>query len=391
MVSLLGTWMQMTAQGWFVQDLATREFGAQSAAFYVSRVSLVGSLPMFLFCLWAGVLADRVSKRRILIVSQAGLMVASLALGLATRWSGIQLWHVALIAALAGTASAVDIPTRQSYVKEMVGRADMANAIALNSTVFNGARIVAPLLAGPLLAAAWAGPSGVFLLNSVSYLAVIGGLLLIRTAPMVVAPMDNGVVGHLREGIAYVVRHPVLRVLMLAMAIFSVFGFSYMVLMPVMARQVLGVQAMGYTYLISAAGCGAITGALTVAVLGGRTRKGPLMLCGGALFGVALVAFSASRWLPVSLALIAVASSGLMVTSACINTLIQEASPDHLRGRIVSIWAFLFAGFTPLGALYVGAVAHGWGVSGTFAVSGTICVLAVLGIAVLAPRIRTLP
>jgi MFS family permease len=375
LISLIGTWMQNTAQGWLVFELAQREYGAASAAFYVGMVGALGTAPMFLLTLFAGVISDRYNRRNILIATQT--MLALLAAGLAVLigTGHVRLWHVAIFAALSGLTMAFDMPTRQAFVKDMTTPKDLLNAIALNSTNFNLARIIGPGIAGWLMSIPSIGVPGVLYINAASYLAVIAGLLMIRFTPTGLLTKAGSIWQHLGEGFRYVFDHPVIRLIMILMAVYSVFGFSYGVLMPIFASHVLGQQERGFGLLMAATGVGAFIGAIFLALMAYRARKGRVLLVGGLVFTLALIAFSQSKSFYLSLVLLPLVGGGFVVSSASINSVIQQIVPDHLRGRVVSIWAFIFAGFAPIGALYAGAVARIITAPAAVLIGGVVCLL----------------
>lgn len=405
MVSLVGTWMQNTAQSWLVFALAKTEYGPANASFYVGAVSAMGSLPMFLLTLYAGVISDRYDRRRILIATQTilGLLAAGLAMLVGT--GTIRLWHVAVFAVCSGLTMAFDMPTRQAFVKDMATPEDLVNAIALNSSVFNLARIIGPGVAGWLMSLSIVGISGVLYLNAASYIAVIVGLVLIHVPAAAVRARAGSVWEHLLEGFRYVAGHRVIRLLMILMAIYSVFGFSYAVLMPVIANQVLHQTESGYGIMLGATGTGAFIGAVFLASAASRIRKGRLLLASGLIFTVPLILFSQITRLPaayvgatrlaldyhLSLLLLAFIGSGLVMASASINSAIQEIVPDHLRGRVVSIWAFIFAGFTPIGALYAGTIAHYTSSLTVLLIGGLVTLLTIISITLRARWLWSLP
>ncbi len=393
LVSLVGTWMQSTAQSWLVLQLVTRAYGADKSALYLGLVSAIGSLPTFLLTLLAGALADRGDKRRIVIATQAGAMLLALLLGLLTYTGYIRLWHVVVYAVLVGTVNAFDMPTRQSYVKELVGGEDLLNAIALNSSVFNAARIVGPAIAGWLMTIF--GVAGIFLLNGASYLAVLAGLFRIRTPRHTAPTADRSLWQQLGEGFQYAWRNRAILLLLALMAVLTVFGFSYFVLMPVIAVQVLHLEEGGFGILFAFSGVGALAGALLLASTAGRAPKGALLCASGITAAVFLMLFSVSRVFSLSALFLMGISGGLVIASASINSLMQETAPDALRGRVVSMWIFIFGGFTPLGALYVGTVAHlGERVAMPalpLLVGGAVCLLAIAVISLRARWLWRLP
>jgi len=375
LISLIGTWMQNTAQAWLVYELAFRDVGPVSAPFYVGIIGALGSAPMFLLILFAGVVADRYNRRHILIATQTCLMLLAAGLAVLVGTGHIQLWHVAVFAVLSGLTMAFDMPTRQTFVKDMASPKDLLNAIALNSSIFNLARIIGPGVAGVLMGIKSVGVPGVLYINAASYLAVIAGLILIRYRPASLLSKAGSVWAHLIEGFRYAYHHRVIRLILIIMAIYSVFGFSYAVLMPVFASQVLNQAERGFGLLVASTGFGAFIGAIFLASTAHRARKGRVLLAGGLICCIALIIFSRSTSFYLSMALVPFIGAGLVVASASINSMVQEIVPDHLRGRVVSIWAFIFAGFAPIGALYAGAVARALTAPAAVLIGALVCLL----------------
>jgi len=379
-ISLVGTWMQNVGEGWLILTLT-------NSPFYVGLTAALSSLGVLLFSLYAGVIADRVDKRRFIIFMQLAFMLEALTVAILV-WTGVvAVWQVLLLATILGIASAFDIPMRQSFVVEMVGKDDLMNAIALNSSVFNGARVIGPAIAGVLIGAV--GIAWCYFLNGVSYIAVIAGLLLMRLPPR--APPARGASAWtgFREVLAYLRGDRRLRVLMILTAVISVFGFPYIAMMPVFARDVLHRGATGYGALTSSIGIGAVIGALGIALASARIRaRGRLMLAGGTAFGILLILFAASRSLALSMLLLALAGCAMIVNNSLANTLLQTTAPDHLRGRIMGFYSFVFVGMAPFGAFLFGLVAEHVGAPATLAAGGVIVALAVTIAGVAEPSIR---
>ena len=379
-ISLVGTWMQNVGEGWLILTLT-------NSPFYVGLTAALSSLGVLLFSLYAGVIADRVDKRRFIIFMQLAFMLEALTVAILV-WTGVvAVWQVLVLATILGIASAFDIPMRQSFVVEMVGKDDLMNAIALNSSVFNGARVIGPAIAGVLIGAV--GIAWCYFLNGVSYIAVIAGLLLMRLPPR--APPARGASAWtgFREVLAYLRGDRRLRVLMILTAVISVFGFPYIAMMPVFARDVLHRGATGYGALTSSIGIGAVIGALGIALASARIRaRGRLMLAGGTAFGILLILFAASRSLALSMLLLALAGCAMIVNNSLANTLLQTTAPDHLRGRIMGFYSFVFVGMAPFGAFLFGLVAEHVGAPATLAAGGVIVALAVTIAGVAEPSIR---
>lgn len=362
-VSLCGTWIQMVARGWLVLLLT-------DSAFAVGLVTALGSLPILLFTLYGGVVADRVDKRRLVLVLQCGMLLEALALGVLTHAGWITVEWVMVLAVGFGLLSAFEVPTRQALVAEIVGREDLMNAIALNSSAFNLARVVGPAVAGGLIATL--GIAACFYLNAASYLAVIVGLLKMRVRRQA-APATVPALGALMEGIRYVLGSPVPRALVTIIATFSVFGFSFVTMMPVFARDVLGLEAAGYGVLVSAVGVGAAAAAIGMAGLGRRVERTRLVIGSSMLFGVLLTsaAFAPEFWS--ALTLFTLTGCTMALNGIAANTSLQLQAPDRLRGRVLGFYSFTVLGMAPFGSLQAGWVSEHFGVRTALAVGGTVC------------------
>jgi MFS family permease len=378
-VSLTGTWMQSIAQGWLVLQLT-------NSPFYVGLVSALGSLGVLLFTLYAGVIADRTDKRRTVIITQTLQMLQAFALA-ALVWSGdVTTTSVMALAAFLGIVAAFDIPTRQAFIVEMVGKEDLMNAIALNTSVFNLTRVLGPVVAGFLIGAK--GVAICFFLNGASYLAVIASLMAMRLAPWTPGVQAGSAWQGFREVLDYLRSDRRASALVFLTAIISIFGFPYLVLMPVFARDVLRVEAAGYGLLSAAVGIGAVGGALAVAVLSARIRKGRTLAVAGTLFGCLLGVFALSRSFTAAIILLVLVGAAMIVNNALTNTLLQTGVPDHLRGRIMGFYSFMFVGMAPLGALQAGVVAERFGAPLAVGMGGAIAALAVLWTAWRVPELR---
>jgi len=378
-ISLIGTWMQSVALGWLVLEITNSPFA-------VGLNQALRSFGVLLFTLYAGVIVDRVDKRRLIVWTQALQMLEALALAALVWTKTVTVWQVMALAVMFGIVNAFDIPARQAFIAELVARDDLMNAIALNSSMFNAARIVGPAVAGVLIGAAGVGLC--FFLNGVSYIAVIAGLLAIRLAPPTTrGPVPTSAWEGLREALTFVLRDARLAALVTLVALFSVFGFPFIVLMPVTARDVLHVNAGGYGLLMTAVGVGAMLGALGLALAGRRVRKGLVLLASGAAFGILLVLFAAARSFSLAFALLALTGCAMIITTALANTLLQTLVPDELRGRVMAFYAFVFVGMAPLGAFQAGLVAEHTSAPFSTAMGGAACLVAA---AVAAWRVPTL-
>jgi predicted MFS family arabinose efflux permease len=326
---------------------------------------------MLLLSVWGGSVADRHPKRTVVLFTQTGMMLLAFAFA-ALVWSGhIQPWHILVLASLGGVAMAFDMPARQAFTVEMTSREHLMNAISLNSSMFNGARVVGPAVAGLLMAQV--GMAWCFLLNGLSFIAVIAGLLLMRL-PKFVRPAEPTSTGrHMLEGLAYVAKHRRVRILLLLFGVVGVFGWSYAVLLPAYARDLLHVDERGYGALLSANGLGALLGALTVATYGSRVRPRLMILGGLWVFSAMLLLFAVVRWYPLVLACLAVGGWGMLLYMATTNTLIQSSVSDDMRGRVMGIWALVFGGMMPVGALESGLLSQAVGVPSTVALGALVC------------------
>ncbi len=370
LISLVGTWMQTVAQSWLVLQLTNDPLalGITAAAQF---------LPVLLLGLFGGVIADALPKRQTLYATQGGAALLALILGLLTAAGSVQVWEVYLLALGLGVVNAVDMPVRQSFVVEMVGREDVANAVALNSAVFNGARIVGPALAGLLIGAV--GLAACFLLNAASYLAVLVGLFLMRVQELLAVARPprpgslRGVGDQLAEGLRYVRRTPTILLAISVLGIVSTVALNFQVVIPVFAKSVLHGDASTYGYLMAASGIGSLIAALLIAY--GLRPTLRLLLTGAALVGAALLALAFSPSLAVSLLIMGVLGWSVIAMAATTNTLIQLTVPDQLRGRVMSVYTTVFAGSTPIGGVFSGFVAAVAGVAATLAVAGTVSLI----------------
>jgi len=379
-ISLIGTWMQNIGEGWLVLTLT-------NSPFYVGLVSALSSLGVLFFTIYAGIIADRTDKRRTIVIAQVLFMLEAFTVAILVWSHVVQVWQVMLLATLLGVASAFDIPTRQSFLVEMVGKDDLMGAIALNSSLFNAARVIGPAIAGALIGVV--GIAWCYFLNGLSYIAVIVGLLMMRLPAFVPRPSESSAWTGFREVWAFVTSDGRMRALVVLTATFSVFGFPYITMMPVFARDVLHRGAGGYGALTSSIGVGAMLGALGVAIGARRIRsRGRLMLTGGAAFGMLLVLFSASRSFGLSLVLLAFAGCAMIINNSLVNTLLQTAVPDGMRGRVMGFYSFMFVGMAPFGAFLVGLVAERYGAPVAVAGGGSIVALAVAIAAWRVPELR---
>ncbi len=367
-----GTWMQQVAVAWMVLQLT-------DSAFSVGLVTTLGGLPMAMFTLYAGVLADRVDKRRFLLIIQSLMLVVAATLAVLTLADAITLMWIMVLVACTGVLVAFEVPTRQAFVVEMVGKDDLIHAIAINSSVFNATRVVGPAIAGALIAVA--GVAAAFVVNAVSFVAVLAALLAMRFPPETRVPVEVNAREAFREGMRFVLERPGPRRLILLTGVVSIFGSSFVVMLPVLARDALGVGAEGYGILVAATGVGSLAGALILAAFGGRLPRQRLIFLGAGTLGLVLVVVGWIPWFGATVAALAVAGCALIFTYVNINTVLQIQAPDHLRGRVMGFFAFMALGLSPLGAFQIGWMSEHFGVAWAISLGGIITVAAAVWLA----------
>jgi MFS family permease len=371
--------MQSTAQGYLIYELT------HSPA-YLGYVGFAAGLPSLLFTLYGGVVADRVSRRTLLVITQISMMILAFILAGLTFSGLIQPWHIVLLAFFLGVANAFDAPTRQAFVLEMVTREDLTNAIALNSMMFNSAMAVGPAVAG--LTYALVGPAWCFTINGVTFLAVIAALLLMKL-PRVVTPLrKTSALAEMKAGLRYVASTRVVQIVILNMAVTSLFGMGFVNLIPAWAVKILGGDATTNGLLQSARGIGALTGALMIAALGSIHGKGKLVSLGSFVFPGTMLIFMGIRWLPLALIMMMGIGWGQMVLMNSSNALVQTLVPDELRGRVMSVYTLSFFGFMPIGSLAAGAMAAGFGEPATGVLGSAVMLAFALLIYLRVPRLR---
>lgn len=374
LVSLTGTWMQTVAQGWLVYRLSR-------SPWLLGVVGFAGMFPGFLLGPLGGVVADRFSRHRTVTLTQTLAMVQAFVLAGITLAGWVQVWHVLVLALCMGVIYGFDIPTRQSFLVEMTSLEDLPSAIGLNSSAFNGARVLGPAVAGILVATL--GEGLCFLLNGVSYLAVIGGLLAMRLPPRR-RSLRASTAAYLKEGMGYAFRTTHIRGLLWLIGVTNLAGMPYTVLMPVFADQILHGGPRGLGLLLGATGAGALVGGMILAGWKGLRGLGRLVAWAAGIFGAALILFSLSRVMWLSLIILVLVGCAMMTQNAATNTLLQSLTPDALRGRIMSFYAMAFLGMSPLGSLLAGAIAAHLGAPTAVALGGGCCVL---GAAIFAGRL----
>jgi len=379
-ISLIGTWMQQIALSWLVYRLT-------DSVFLLGAVTFCNQIPAFILGPFAGVVADRFNRHKVLVVTQALSMLQASVLAALVLTDSIQIWHVLSLSAFLGVINAYDVATRQAFVIEMVDkREDVSNAIALNSSMFNMARLVGPSVAGILIAVV--GEGMCFLINAVSYIAVIASLLLMRLKPFEPVKQDRKVWQSLQEGFRYAFGFPPIRALIFIVAQLSLFGMPFSVLMPVFARDILHGGANTLGYLMGASGIGALAGAMFLAQRSTVVGLGKVMVYTMLTFGLGLIAFSFSEVLVVSLVCMLFSGFGMIVTMASCNTLLQTIVEDNKRGRVMSLYSMAFMGMAPFGSMLAGAVAEYIGVGYTLAGCGLLCAVSIIPFALNLNRLR---
>jgi MFS family permease len=373
-ISMVGTWMQQVAQAWLVLQLT-------GDPLWLGVVAAAQFIPVMVFGLFAGVLADTLPKRPTLIVVQTVMMLLAITLAILTATELVTVPMIVVLALLLGCANAVDMPVRQSFAVEMVGREDIGNAVALNSAMFNGARVIGPAVAG--LTIGLIGVAAAFAVNALSFLAVIIGLLAmreseLRPSPRIDRPRSFGaVIDHLREGFVYVRGTPLVLLAVTVVGLVSTFGMNFGVVIPTLTQETLDGDATAYGFLMAASGVGSLLAALWLA-FGGSPRPSR-MAWGAVLLGVGEVILAVSRSYPLSMLLMVGVGFGAIAMAATANTTLQLKSPDVLRGRVMSFYTTIFAGSTPIGGLLMGAIASALGIEIAMAAGGALSLAVGLG------------
>ena len=369
-ISLIGTWMQRLAMNWLVYRLT-------GSAFLLGVVNFAGQVPTLLFAPFAGVIADNYDRHRLLVATQALAMVQAMIIAVLVLADVIVVWHLVLLSVFLGIVNAFDSPIRQSLVIDMVEeREDIGNAIALNSSMVNGARLVGPSIAGMLIATV--GEGMCFLLNAISYVAVIAALMAMTIVPKYTRSKHLRIWQAWREGLRYTLGSLPIRSVLVLVAVVSFMGMPYATLLPIFAQEILhgGAQTLGF--LMAAAGIGALAGAVFLAARSAVGGLENVLVAAAAIFGMGLIAFSLSRILWVSLALMVMSGFGMMVHMAAGNTLVQTLVEDDKRGRVMSLHSMALRGMVPLGSFFAGSIASSIGAPATLILGGLCCVLAAL-------------
>ncbi|MFZ1990019.1 MAG: MFS transporter, partial [Alphaproteobacteria bacterium] len=379
-VSLIGTWMQLIAMRWLVYRLTRSEL-------MLGVVGFISDIPLFLLVPFAGVLADRLKRHRIMVVTQALSALQAAVLAVLVITDKIAVWHVLVLGGLLGIVSAFDITARQAFIVDIIeDRNDLPNAIALNSFIFNGALLIGPAVAGVLIALVGEGPC--FALNSLSYLAVLGALFLMKIPEKTFSSSPLNLKAALTEGAAYTLASVPIRAILILVASVSLVAASYTLLMPVFAEDILHGGPRAYGYLMSATGVGALIGAIFLASRSRLKGLAEMIVVAGGLYGVGLFALSFSRLLAIALIIALVLGLSLMMQMSSSNTIVQSVVDDQKRGRVLSFFVMARRGVESLGSLLFGAIANWVGTPGTLMVGGTVCLLAVAAFVTKLPSIR---
>jgi predicted MFS family arabinose efflux permease len=349
LVSLIGTWTQTTAQGYLIYQLT-------KSPQYLGYVSFANGLPSWLFTLYAGAIADRMSRRTLMVITQSSMLILAFVLAILTFTNMIQWWHILILTFFLGISNAFDAPARQAFVLEMVERKDMTNAIALNSTMFTSALVLGPAFGG--LVYAWVGPGWCFTINGISFIAVIVALLLMRLKPFVPIMSDGNTLSDVRDGLKYVKANPAVRLLITNLFMITVFGFGFVTLIPAWAVEVLGGDATTNGFLLAARGFGSLIGALTVAAMGRTKFRGRVWTVNSILLPMLMILFAYMHWLIPSLLAMACVGFATMMMLNVSNAMVQTRIADEMRGRVMGIYTFFFFGAFPLGSLVSGWAAN---------------------------------
>lgn len=364
-ISLSGTWMHSVAQGWLVYYLT-------KSPLHLGIVASLSSLPILLFTLFGGMIADRYPKRNILIVTQFLSIIPALAIAVLADKGIIAFWHVGIAAFFLGTVNAFDLPARQAFIAEVVGKTDITNAIALNSVAFNGARIIGPVIAGFVIAGI--GIPACFYLNAASFVPVIFALSRIE-AKGVARTYQKGLIQGIGDGWNFITEERQIFYMMAMIAVFSLFGIPYITLLPVLAGEVLNVGAKGLSFLVASAGAGSFIAAITIAFKGEIGKKEVYIPLSAFIFSLSILCVSFSKNFYISTVLLFFAGLGIVSFLAAANSFIQHAVPDFLRGRVMSVYTLVFLGLAPIGNSLIGFTAHLAGTVASLKIFAALCII----------------
>ncbi len=379
LISLVGTWMQQVAQSWLIYRLT-------GSPLLLGAIGFAGQFPIFLLGPFGGHVADRYDRRRVLVATQSMSMLLAFTLAFLTLTHHVAEWHLFALACLLGIVNAFDLPARQAFLSQMVEREDLINAIALNSSMFNGARIAGPAVAGILVATI--GEGWCFFVNAVSYIAVIAGLLMMTVPRFTAAPATQSMWANVAEGFRFVALTPPVRALLVLIGVVSFTALPYTVLMPLFADRIFHSGSRGLGILMGAAGVGALLGSIALALRSHVFGLGRWVAIACAIFGGSLAAFAFSRSFVLAAVILCISGGAMMVQMASSNTLVQSMVPDELRGRVMAVYSMMFMGMGPLGALVAGSAAESFGAPITVATGGAITVLAAIVFGLRLPALR---
>ncbi|MET0285116.1 MAG: MFS transporter [Polyangiales bacterium] len=379
-ISFIGNWLTHVASGWIIYRIT-------GSALLLGIAAFASQAPSFFLSPFAGVWVDRMNKHRALVVTQCLAMVQSGLLAYFALTGTLGVYHIIALNLFQGLVSAVDIPVRQAFVVQMIeDRADLGNALALNSSMVNSARLIGPTIAAALIGLV--GEGYCFLIDSVSYVAVLASLLAMRVQHVPVVPTGKRVLTELREGLSYVANFPPIRAVLVLLTVFALGGMPYQTLLPVIAREQLGGEAATLGVLTAASGAGALFGALNLAARPSVLGLGKVINNAGLAFGLALMALSQSRWLALSLPLMVATGAGMMMQLAACNTIVQTLVDEDKRGRVMALYSMAVFGVMPFGSLIAGRLSDAFGAGNTLLVGGAICCGASLSFRNTLPRLR---
>ena len=378
-MSLFGTWMQRTAQAYLIFDLT-------KSSIYLGYVGFAYGLPSWIFMLYGGAIADRFPRRSILLIAQISMMILAFILAGLTITGLVLPWHIVLLAFLLGCANAFDAPARQAFVIELVDSSDLTNAIALNSSMINSAMVIGPAVAGLTYAAF--GPAWCFIINGITFIAVIVALLFMKLKAFTPVDKQVSIMLEIKDGLVFAVKKPIIRTLIINLGVLSLAGLGFVTLLPVWAVEILGGDATTNGYLHTARGIGALSGALLIAAIGQLYSKGKLFTVGTIVMPVFLLIFSFTRLLPASFITLIGVGWGFMVMVNLSNTIVQMNLTDNLRGRVMGIFTFTFFGLMPIGSLVNGALADLLGAARTIQINASILFVAAIMLILFFPFIR---
>lgn len=369
-ISLIGSWMQTTTQGWLVLQIAK-----DNPSFLLGVINALQFLPILLFSLFSGVIIDRFSKRKLLIFTQTSLMFFALVQGILV-WTGtVRFWHLAIIAFMVGSINSIDMPTRQSFVIELVGKNHLMNAVALNSSIFNAARVLGPSVAGVILA--YVSIQSCYFINAISFIPVIIGIISIKHDCKIKKELkQEDIFKNIKEGLSYIRKEKILVRTFILITILGVFAFNYNILIPVFAVNVLGMGSKEYGFLMSALGIGSLTGALTM-VAKGKKPKVKIINIASLIISALLVFLGINKNITIMAVLLVFVGAFNVTFSTTANSTVQLNSKDEYRGRVMSVYTMLFAGVSPIGSLFTGLVSNFFGPSKAFVFSGILSAILV--------------